>query len=272
MRASLRLASILLALTAAACGSDSKATDAAVKIDAHVGPDASVPDANPNPFFCLGQPLPTTAPATVTVSGVTQEIAGTAAAGLGATEVKAFTSEGGAATVTTTSDDNGAYAVTITTGGAPVNGYLSGHHADDGNTKYRDTYLYPPRPLAEDSAQGVLLLLTTAPQGGSLGLLSGIAGVPQQDGNGVIGMVVADCNYNPIAGAVVTSEPAGTVRYDSGSLPSSTATATAADGRAYIFNLTPGTVNVRATVNGMTLRAHDVNARANVVTTTAIQP
>jgi uncharacterized protein YbcC (UPF0753/DUF2309 family) len=41
-------------------------------------------------------------------------------------------------------------------------------------------------------------------------------------------LVVADCNNKPIEGAVVTSVPAGTVRYDSGSLPSSSATATAA--------------------------------------------
>jgi hypothetical protein len=103
-------------------------------------------------------------------------------------------------------------------------------------------------------------------------LLSAIAGQTQQAGKGMIGLVVADCNGVPLAGATVTSEPAGTVVYDNGSLPSSSATSTGADGRAYIFNVTAGTVNVRASSGGMTLRAHDINARADVVTTTAIEP
>src|SRR2546427_413630 len=99
----------------------------------------------------------------------------------------------------------------------------------------------------------------------------------------VTGMVTSDVlSPKPVAhafvygfrtgGATVTSMPTGTVRYNAGGAPSSSATATAADGVAYIANVAPGNVTVQATASGQTLRQHTVNARANAITLTEIQP
>jgi len=70
----------------------------------------------------------------------------------------------------------------------------------------------------------------------------------------------------------VSSTPAGTVRYNAGGGPSSSATSTASDGIAYIANVTAGNVTVQANASGHTLRQHVVNARADVITLTEIQP
>ena len=163
--------------------------------------------------------------------------------------------------------------MSLTTGGTPLDGYLVGHK-DASNMTFMDTYLYPPAPLAANTAQGRLLMLTSG-SGGTFGTLQSLAGVTQASGKAFVGVVVADCNYQPIAGATIKDPPAGsTVVYNSASgLPSSSATATASDGLAYIFNVTPGTVTVNATTSGsMDLRGHDLNARADVITTTAVQP
>ena len=264
------LASISISITflgaMTACGGSSSHPDASAA-DAHVGPDAPPPDAT-TPFGCLGLPLPTTAPATVTVSGKTEEIKNLATQGLGGVAVKAFKSSGGAAIASLTSGTDGTYAISIPTGGTPLDGYVMGHHDPVGSSTYLDTYLYPPHALVGDSDQGVILMLTSD----TLGLLTGVAGVTQDPAKGMIGMVVADCNGMPLAGAKVTTEPMGTVVYDSGSLPSSSATMTDTDGRAYVFNVTAGSVVVHAKVGSMDLRAVTLDARAGVVTTCAIEP
>lgn len=265
------IAPALLLFTLGACGGSSSTPDAPGGNGADAGIDATPADAG-GPFDCLGKPLPTTAPANVTISGTTEQVTLGGAQPLPSTMVAAYPNAGGAPIATATSDaTTGNYSLSAPTGGTPLDGYVLGRHAASGSTTYLDTYLYPPHPLTADQTQGVILMLTSG-SNGTLSALSGLAGVTQDENKGVIGLIVADCNGMPLAGAMVTSEPMGTVKYDSGSLPSGDATATAADGRAYIFNVTPGTVNVRATINGMTLRAHDVNARAHAVTTTVIQP
>lgn len=255
----------LIVIAIAACGSSSSNPDAA--IDAHVGPDAPPPDAS-TPFGCLGLPLPTTAPANVTVSGKTEEIKNLATSPMAGTAVNAFKNSGGSSIANVTSMSDGTYAITIPTGGTPLDGYVLGHHDPVGNNTYFDTYLYPPHALAGDSDQGVILLLTQQ----TLNLLTGVAQVTQDPAKGMIGMVVADCNGTPLAGAMVTTDSGGTVVYDNGSLPDNKATMTDVDGRAYVFNATPGTVTIHAKVGSMDLRALTLNARAGVVTTAAIEP
>ncbi len=83
---------------------------------------------------------------------------------------------------------------------------------------------------------------------------------------------MTNCAGTPIAGATVTSSPAGQVRYNAGGAPSSTANATADDGVAYIANVAAGNVTIQASAGGHTLRSHIVNARANAITLTQIQP
>jgi hypothetical protein len=219
--------------------------------------DSSGPAAG---FECLGAPIPTTAPAIVTVNG--QILSALSRNPIGSAIITAFRTGAADPLAVDTSNTPGFYSLSISTGGTPVNGYLRVTHSG-----HVDTYAYPSRPLFADLATNVLM-----PTSDELALLGTAVGVTQAAGNGFIGVVVKDCDGTELAGATVTTSPAGTVRYNSGSTPSSTATSTSSDGVAYVFNLPAGNVTVMANVSGHTLRQHIVNARADVVTLTEIQP
>src|SRR6266508_827439 len=231
----------LTAAALAACGSDSN------------GPAAG--------FECLGQALPTTAPATITVTGQVRQNA-LAPNALPGAYVFAFPTVGPDTLAADTSDTPGFYTLSITTGGTPVNGYV---RATD--STHITTYAYPAVPLAANATENVLMITNT-----EFGVLAAVAGITPVAGDGFIGLVVTNCAGTPLAGATVTSSPAGQVRYNAGGAPSSTATSTAADGVAYIANVAAGNVTVQATASGHTLRQHIVNARANAITLTQIQP
>ncbi len=212
-------------------------------------------------FECLGQTLPTTAPATITVFGQIKKNALSPTA-LGGAHVSAFRSGDTTTLAAATSDTPGFYTLSITTGGTPVNGYL---RVTD--TAHITTYAYPAVPLASDATENVLMITIS-----EFSFLAAAAGVTPVAGDGFIGLIVKDCAGTPLAGATVSSTPAGTVRYNAGGGPSSSATSTASDGIAYIANFTAGNVTVQANASGHTLRQHVVNARADVITLTEIQP
>ena len=136
-------------------------------------------------------------------------------------------------------------------------------------TGFLDTYLYPPAPLAASTDQAFAVMVTS----GTFDLLGSLAiGDAPTDGLAQMLVIVADCNNDPVQGAVVTTSPAGTVRYNSNGFPSDTATVTGADGIAYVFNVTPGTVTVDASLDAMSFREHELTARADVLTSTVVQP
>jgi len=231
----------LIAAALAACSSDSS------------GPAAG--------FECLGQALPTTAPPLVNVTGrITAHVLSPTA--LRGAYVFAFRTADTTTLAADTSDTSGAYSLAITTGGTPVNGYV---RVTD--STHLSTYAYPAVPLATDAIDNVLMVTNS-----EFSLLASSAGVTPVAGDGFVGVVVKNCAGTPIAGATVTSSPAGTVRYNAGGVPSSSATSTAADGVAYIANVAAGNVTMQATASGHTLRQHVVNARADAITLTEIQP
>lgn len=252
---------IAFALILAACGSSGSGAgpdaasgpDAAATIDAAVGPDAAMTiDA------------PVVVPTTITISGkaTTQELSGTSpVAGLA---VAAFrVGDDATPLATATTDAQGNYSLSVTANGASLDAYLRGTKAG-----FVDLYLYPRAPLDGDFPAANLDMLTMA----NLGFLNTLAGGGQQAGKGLIGLTVTDATGAPIAGATVSSTPAsGNARYNSGGLPSSTATATDADGVAFLFNV-PGAVTVTATKAGTTFHAHLVTARADKFTTTTVAP
>jgi hypothetical protein len=213
-------------------------------------------------FDCLGDPLPTTAANPITVSGQVQ--AGAFSPGpLDAALVTAFATGTAESLAVDTSDAGGAYSLTVATGGVPLNGYV---RVQKGG--YITTYGYPAVPLVASAIQNVLV-----PTSGEIDVLEFATDVTQGAGNGFIGVVVVDCAGDPIQGATVATTPAGTVRYNnSASTPSPSATSTAADGVAYVFNVAAGNVLVSATGGGHVLRAHTVNARADAVTLTEVKP
>ena len=213
-------------------------------------------------FECVNDALPTTAPALVTVDG---QILGNALSPspISGAIVTAFKTGVAESLAVDTSNTPGFYAVSITTGSTPVNGYLRA--IASGKV---DTYAYPARPLAANLTTNVLM-----PSQSELDFLAGLVSVTQSASNGFIGVVVGDCSGNPVAGATVSTNPGGTVKYNSaGGAPSGTATSTADDGVAYVFNVPADNVTVRANGGGETLREHAVNARAGKVTLTEIQP
>src|SRR6267143_1567354 len=225
------------------------------------GHSATRPAHSPSAAFaCLGDTLPSTAPSTIHISGRISYNALNPTA-LGGAEVLA--SHTGTDTLAAdTSDTAGLYALTISTGGTPVSGYLQVK-----KSTYLSSYAYPARPLAADAVNNVLLITSS-----EFAFLANLVGVTPVPGDGFIGVIVKDCQGNPIAGATVTTSPAGTYRYDAGSTPSSTATSTSADGVAYVANVTAGNVTVQANAGGHALRQHVVNALADAVTLTEIQP
>ena len=231
----------LIAAALAACSSDSS------------GPAAG--------FECLGQALPTTAPTTISVSGrITQNFFSPTA--LRGAYIFAFRTGATDPLAADTSDTPGNYSVSITTGGTPVNGYI---RVTD--STHLTTYAYPAVPLATSDTQNVFMATAS-----EFSFLASAAGINPVAGDGFIGVIVSNCAGDPIAGASVTSSPAGEVRYNAGGVPSSSATSTAADGVAYIANVAAGNVTVQGTASGHSLRQHVVNARADAITLTQIQP
>ena len=213
-------------------------------------------------FECLGQPLPTTAPAAINVSGrVTANI--TSPAPVPHAFVYAFRRGDTTPLAGDTTDTVGNYSLMITTGGTPVDGYIA---ATDSN-HHLNTFAYPSVPLTTDLTENVLMVSST-----EFGILAAAAGITPVAGDGFIAVVVKNCQGTAIAGAKVTSSPAGEVRYNVGGLPSTTASSTADDGVAYIANVAPGNVTVMSTASGHTLRQHVVGAQANSITLTEIRP
>ena len=213
-------------------------------------------------FECIGQALPTTAPPLINITGqVTSNVLSPTP--VHGASVVAFRTGDTTTLASAITNTPGNYSLAITSGGTPVDGYLrvtdSSHHID--------TYAYPAVPLAGDATKNVLMVSSS-----EFSVLAAAAGITPVAGDGFIGVVVKNCAGTAIAGATVTSTPAGTVRYNVGGVPSSTAMSTAVDGVAYIANVAPGNVTVQSNAGGYTLRQHVVNARPNVITLTEIQP
>jgi hypothetical protein len=201
---------------------------------------------------------------TVTVTGTTSDVTGSGRTPVSGVTVSAFKEGDTTPLVTTTSDAQGNYTLMIATNGTALDGYLLGKLAGK-----KDNYLYPPKPLTADIPSAPVLVISQ----NTFNLLAVAAQTSQDSTKGWVGVQVFDSANMPVMGATVTSSPAGTVRYNSsGGTPSSSATVTAADGIAYIFNVAAGNVTISASGGGLTFFSHPVNARANQVTTTLIQP
>ena len=231
-------ASVLIAF--AACGGDSN------------GPDAR--------FACLNDTLPTTAPAGITITGQATDIVTDAV--VSNAPVFAFRTGDTTTLAADTTTTPGFYSISILTGGTPVDGYIRITHPS-----YIATYAYPARPLRADTVNNISMVTPA-----EFGLLAAAAGITPQAGKGFIGIVVKDCTGAAISGATVSTTPAGTTLYNVAGVPSSSAGSTAADGIAYIANVTAGDVTVKANAGGHTLRQHVVNARADAITLTEIRP
>jgi hypothetical protein len=271
----LRLIALLLPFTVLGCGSgsgddddDVAAIDARPTPDSMPAPDAG-PDAPPGAFDCIGDPFPTTAPGTITASGITESIDQNGTGALGSATVTANDASDAKLDTSTSDATSGAYALTITTPGTPVDGYLVGTHAN-----YVSTYVYPPSPLASDQANVPVLMMSNTTYS-FIPLLAGIDG--QTASEGIVGVLVVDCFGNPVAGATVTSPvvTADNVRYVQGTGISSTpGGATDSSGIAILFNVPAGTtpVTLDASTADHAFLEHAIIVRAGSLTTTVVAP
>ncbi len=264
---------------AAACGDDGGATvDAPKIIDAALPdapPDAYVPDAPNYDFSCLNNTAPTTATATIALSGIAQEvfINGMSPGIRAASGVSIQACKGNCAgqndlgTVGPTpagpTPPAGSYmTAAVTTSGTPLAGYLIAT-----KTGNRTTYVYPASPLVANQAGVPVIMLTNQ-------LVQGLAllGITQAPANSMLAILVTDCAATPvgIGGATVTVTQNGTgvgdAPFDASSFDPQ------GQGAWFITNVPPGDTTVSATYNGMTFRAHVVGATAGTTTTTQVKP
>lgn len=284
LRTSLALAVLALVVPGlAACGSKAaKTPDAAPpKPDAPVDSTPPMPDAPPPPdapsydFSCLGKPLPTTASATVTVSGTAEEVAingvspglnPLVGATLDACAAAGSDCMGTNQLATAMSGSGGAYSVgPITTNGTPVDAYVHVTATND-----RPTDEYPSSPIAADLSGIPIITFSSS----AFSALVQYLHITQSDANGNLGILVTDCANTPIgdsANLTLSVQQNGmdvpnTTVLDGGQFSSMAA------GTYFVFNVPPGATAVSATYKGMTLLAHTVGVVAQTTTATQIKP
>jgi hypothetical protein len=269
---SIRPSLCLVALVA--CSSNKAKPDAPPPpIDA--SPDAksidAPPDARPADLSCVGNTIGPVA-ATVTVAGTVTElgIQGTsptitplAGATLNACKGNC---QGANKLDTQTSDAQGAFTTkALTTGGTPLDGYISMTHTGD-----RTVQAYPPYPLTQNLPNVPILTFTP----GILQALAIFAGCTQDAAKGMGAVIVTDCMNNRITdGANVALslkqggvEVTGTTVVDGGTLSPMGA------GLFLICNVPPGLTTVNATYMSMTFLAHDMTFTAGTTSETQIRP
>lgn len=276
----LRACALVSSIALAACGSDSSTTPDAPVI---IIPDAAI-DAAPDAFeltfdfSCAGNAAPTTAPANITISGTTLEVALSGVQptiqAAHATTVTACTGDcmdaNALDTQTTAATGCPTTGCTFTTaalatGEVPLDGYLRA--AKTGN---RTSYVYPPAPLAADFTGVPALMFTNTAFAG----ITAFASVTQDPMKGNMVLALVDCANMPISDtANVTlalkqgGQPLqGTTQLDVSSLAPQLA------GTYAIFNVPAGDIEVGATWKGMPLRAHTVGSFAGATTLTVLRP
>ncbi len=202
----------------------------------------------------------------LTVTGQAQTVSGTSTVPLEGAMIQAFRVGSDSTPIgMATSDLQGNYSISLTTDGTAIDGYLKGTSA----TRL-DTYLYPPKPLTADRANATMLLVTQS----TLNLLGTLGGTSQMATKGFIGVRIVDAAGMGVAGVTVTINPMGTARiiYAVNNLPNQNATMTDASATVFIANTEVGQITVDAAGGGVDYYEHPVNARAGVITTTAMEP
>jgi hypothetical protein len=254
----MRALTLVPLLFAIACGNSSNNTNNA---DAASGSDAPTG----------GSDVPSGS--TIKISGVAT-IQTTSTPGLGANVVVGAyaSSDENTPVATATTDAQGNYTLTLPTSG-PLDGFLKATKAADGSTTYVDTYLYPPVPITTDFANAAINMVSTS----NYGLLNALFGGDAAAGMIVLEVVDSTTLIAPVSGATVTITPAlpdgKTALYtkEGSSLPNSSATATGADGRAFLLKAPTGTVTVTASATqGPTFKPTTLNVHAGAFTTTLI--
>lgn len=201
----------------------------------------------PDPAYaCAGKAYPTTAPASITVSGTIGDFL---AGPLDSVKVQAFKTGTVSPIDSAVTDGQGHFSMTVTTGGTPLDGYV--HASKSG---YIDTYAYPSAPLPATAT--LSFPMVTAAE---FNLLATNAGVTPAAGKASLGLLPIDCTGAAVTGALVYTNPSAQA-YTNGA------------GDFFVFNATPGSTDVSATYQSHIFHTHSIVAVADAVTITVIAP
>ena len=251
-----------------ACGSDhaDKVIDAPPKpIDA--APDAKVymdappvlVDAPPAyDFTCATNTVPTTAPATISISGTADSIgAGGATALMGVTVTGYADGSSTPLVAAVTSDGSGNWTLANVptpagsgaTGHVPLAGFIEANVGS--GSSYLTTFVYPPYPLAAANVTGVRTVMVSS---AAWGELQSLASVTQGSANGALFVEVSDCAGSAITGSTLNvtqggSAIAGATIFNVGQLDASYG------GIFLVLNVPAGSANLTATYGTHTLPA-----------------
>lgn len=259
-----------------ACGGSEATPDARIVIaDAPLdsSPDSALPDAPSYDFSCAGTTAPTSAPAMISINGMTQQLGMSGPQPLADVTVDLFAVGTPTALSHVTSDANGAFSASVPSGGAPLNAYLRGSAP-----MYRTTLTFPDAPFT--AAQVSVPVLMVSQQIFDL-LTTQVADVDQDDANnGAMFITIVDCAGTPIDGANLSVAKSGAQvgeQFDLGKL------APQAAGSFFVFNVPDGEVEISAELGTHTLRSHRVTSRkgeaapgggaaTGTITTTVVRP
>ncbi len=257
-------------LSLAACGDDggsAKPDAPIIHLDAAIDavPDAPpAPDARTYDFSCLNNTAPTTADATITVSGTASTLSGMAMNPADNVTLEArLVSTDAVLDSDGPTSATGAWSLGPVPGVTPVDAYIRATRSGSGNE--RTTLLYTPQPLRTSQTMvPVLLISDTQLNALTMGALT------QEANKGFFGVIVMDCAGTPIDGASLSVKQGGTevgTSFDVGQFASQLA------GNWFVFNVpvSDNTV-VNASYNGMSFRAHSVKSAAQTTTTTIVRP
>lgn len=233
----------------------------------------SFPTKPGDPFACNNAPLPTTAPEMINVHGIVSNPFGGDKPVPNAQITGYVVADGtNVMTLTATSDENGAFAGSETTVGAPHSQFLTS--ITDG---FVETIEYPAVDVANDIEVEVKQTDSTG-----FGELLSLAGADQS--LPVMIIAVVDCNDQPVAGATVSASVTGstqpTVIYlGADGTPDVTAAMTGdSTGAAFVSNIpittVPSTsaVTISANLEGVTFQSHVVTATLGALTLAEVSP
>jgi hypothetical protein len=264
--------------TLVACGGGGGEKPDAPMIVHDAPPDAFVPDsppdAQPLDLTCAGNPAPTTATATVTVSGgasgLTLNGMNPQVVALTGATINACTGDCKAQnkldTITTDAQCAGMTCAfttkALTTGGTPLDGYLKA--AAQG---FQTFNLFPPQPLTADFPNAPIIAFSNQ----IVSALAILTGVSQDPTKGLLVLIYTDCAGTPINGASPTLQQGG-VDVVGATVFDASALSSMGAGTYFVLNVPAGDTEVGGTAQGSTLRAHTILSVAGETSTTQVTP
>lgn len=253
-----------LAVLASGCGSSKPS-----------GPDATVYNYD---FSCMGNALPATTPATIKVSGVTQEIysdqgvatlrmlpdGALTACQMSVSPDMCTSSSMNYGTAMSGSDGSWAFNPDPATNSAPLDVYLYVQKTGD-----RTTYLWPNSQLYADNIGVKVPVMLNA----FVAELSALA-IQQSPQKAIVGLDLVDCQNQPVvdvANVMITLKLNG---QDLGSLSLIDAHAfnDAFAGDFFLLNVPPGDIEASATWKGKPFRSHHIITTAGTTSETKLAP